>query len=475
MLLPILLEGEPQSGTTWYEIFRQSPERSIKRDPPILRLLAFLICILAPGGSLWAIEELDSIVAVVNSDVIVASELEHQIALVIPEIQGRGTALPPRPDLEHQVLERMILARLQLQRAEDLGIQIDDAMLTETITSIAARNGMTLEELQATLETGGVRFEDFAEDTRLQLVTTRLQSQEVVTNITVTDQEIDRFLERDASRLIERTDVRLSHILIAVPEGASTEAIKKAEAKVEDLARRLRGGADFAQLAVRFSDGRRALEGGDLGWFPMGQVPSLAQESAISLAKGEISEPLRSPSGFHIIKLTDLKGSGPQIINQTNARHILIRTNEVVSDNDARIRLEQLRIRITGGDDFATLARSHSDDTGSALKGGDLGWVNPGDTVAEFEEEMDALGPNEVSQPFQSPFGWHIVQVIERRTQDTTDEIMRLKAREAIRERKADEAIELWLRQLRDEAYVEVRLPSGEDAEEDEEEEEEAQ
>lgn len=437
-----------------------------RQDLPTSGLLALLVCMLVPGGAPRAVDELDSIVAVVNDDVIVESELKHKIALVIPEIQGRGTALPPRSDLEHQVLERMILGRLQRQKAEELGIVIDDAMLTEAITNIAARNGMTMEELQATLEAGGVRFEDFAADTRLQLVTTRLQSQAVVRNISVTDQEIDRFLERDSSGLIERTDVRLSHILIAVPEGATTEALKKAETKAKELVGRLRSGADFAQLAVRSSDGRRALEGGDLGWFPMGQVPSLAQEAARSLIKGAVSEPLRSPSGYHIIKLTDLKGSGPEIVTQTNARHILIRTNEVVSADDARIRLEQLRIRIVGGDDFATLARSHSDDTGSALKGGDLGWTNPGDTVPEFEKAMGALGPNQISKPFKSTFGWHIVQVIERRTQDTTDELMRLKAREAVRERKADEAIDIWLRQLRDEAYVEVRLPSAKDKEE---------
>jgi peptidyl-prolyl cis-trans isomerase SurA len=425
-----------------------------------------LIFCLVPGGPSRAAEELDSIVAVVNDDVIVQSELEHQIALVIPEIQGRGTALPPRKDLERQVLERIILKRLQLQKAEKLGIKIDDATLTEAITNIASRNGMTLEELQAALETGGVRFDDFSEDTRMQLLTKRLQAQEVVKNISVTDQEIDRFLERNSSRLIERTDVRLSHILIAIPEGAPPETVKKAEAKAKDLVGQLRRGADFAQLAVRSSNGRQALEGGDLGWFPIGQVPSLAEEAARSLGKGEVTDPLRSPSGFHILKLTDFKGSQPAVVTQTHARHILVRTNEIVSDDDARIRLEQLRLRIVGGDDFATLARSHSDDTGSALKGGDLGWINPGDTVPEFEKEMNALEPGGVSKPFKSSFGWHILQVIERRTQDTADEIMRIKAREAVRERKAQEAIDLWLRQLRDEAYVELRLPSADDEKE---------
>ncbi|MEA3274374.1 MAG: peptidylprolyl isomerase [Pseudomonadota bacterium] len=425
--------------------------------------LTLLICILTLSAPAAAIEELDSIVAVVNGDVIVRSELEHEIDLVIPQLQGRSTEVPPRSVLARQVLDRIILKRLQIQQAEALGIEVDDAMLTQAITNIAARNGMTLEDLRNTLETGGIRFEDFREDTRMQILTSRLQAQEVVKNITVTDQEIDRFLEQESGRLIERTDVRLSHILIAVPEGASDEEVQKAQAKAQSLVKRLRTGADFAQIALRNSDGRKALEGGDLGWFSMGEVPSLVQDPAHTMAKGEISEPLRSPSGFHIVKVADVKGTGPEIVTQTNARHILVRTNEVVSDDDARTRLEQLRLRIVGGDDFATLARSHSDDTGSALKGGDLGWVNPGDTVPEFEREMNALAPNAVSRPFKSTFGWHVVQVIERRRQDTTEEIMRLKAREAIRERKADEATEVWLRRLRDEAYVEMRLESEEE------------
>jgi len=403
-------------------------------------------------------EQLDAIVAVVNDDVIVRSELEHEIDLVIPQMQSRGTTPPSRDVLRHQVLERLILKRLQLQEAKKLGVEVDDATLTQAMTNIAARNGMSLEELQTTLATTGIRFEDFREDTRMQILTSRLQSQEVMQNITVTEPEIDRFLERESSSLLERTEVRLSHILIAVPEGAPQDQVDKAQREAQDLVKRLRGGADFAQIAIRYSDGRQALEGGDLGWFSMGEVPSLVQDLAHTMAKGEISEPLRSPSGFHIIKLADIKGTGPEIITQTHARHILIRTNEIVSDDDARNRLSQLRLRIVGGDDFATLARSNSDDTGSALKGGDLGWVNPGDTVPEFEQAMNPLAPGEISQPFKSPFGWHILQVVERRRQDTTEELMRLKAREAIRERKADEAIDLWLRQLRDQAYVEVRI-----------------
>lgn len=428
-------------------------------------LVGLVLLLSSLCGSATAIEELDSIVAVVNNDVIVRSELEHEISLAIPQLQEKGGQLPPRSVLEKQVLERMILKRLQMQEAEKLGIRIDDAALTQAMTNIAARNGMALEDLYATLEAGGIRFEDFREDTRMQMLTARLQAQEVMKNIVVTDQEVERFLQREGDSLIERTDVRLSHLLVAVPETASDKEVEQARKKARALVEELRSGADFARIARRESDGRRAAEGGDLGWFAMADVPSLVQDLAHTMAKGEISDLLRSPSGFHIIKIADVKGTGPEIVTQTNARHILIRTNEVVSDKDARTRLSQLRLRIVGGDDFATLARSHSDDTGSALKGGDLGWLNPGDTVPKFENAMNALALNEVSQPFESPFGWHIVQVVERRRQDTTEELMKLKAREAIRERKADEAVEQWLRRLQDEAYIEMRMDSGEDEE----------
>jgi peptidyl-prolyl cis-trans isomerase SurA len=420
-------------------------------------LIGIAVGITAPAMS-QRIEELDAIVAVVNDDVVVRSELNSEIALILPQMQRAGTTPPPRPQLESQVLDRLILKRLQIQRARSLGIEVDDAALNEAMMSIAERNGLSLDELQLTLEAGGVSFADFREDTRAQILTSRLQNQEVINKIEVTDQEIDRFLEREASSMIEREQVRLQHILIGLPENPSTAQVQAAENKARRLVAELRGGAEFGEVAARESDGRNALQGGDLGWFEMGAVPSLASELAMTMAEGEISDPIASPSGYHIIKMREIKAATPAEVVQTNARHILIRTNELVSDADAKRRLEQLRTRVTGGDDFATLARSHSDDTGSALKGGDLGWVNPGDTVPDFEEAMNALPINGVSPPFQSPFGWHIVQVLERRNQDREGEYMRLKAREALQRRKGEEATEEWLRQLRDEAYVEVRL-----------------
>ncbi len=413
------------------------------------------------GGLALGAQELDSIVAVVNDDVVVQSELEHEMGLVVPQLQQQGTAIPPPEQLRKQVLERLILKRLQQQRAKQLGIAVDDATLNETLGKIAGRNGLTLEELQATLETGGIRFADFREDTRMQILVGRLQEQEVARSIQVTDQEVDRFLKREAGSLVPREQVRLSHILIALPDNPSPAQVAQAEAKARSLVTKLRAGADFAAVAAASSDGRTALEGGDLGWFEMAAVPTLVGDRAQTMAQGAVTDPLRSPSGFNIIKLTDIKGGLPGNVTQTHARHILIRTNEVVSDDDARSRLGQLRQRIVGGDDFGTLARAHSDDTGSALKGGDLGWANPGDTVPAFEETMDKLAPNEVSEPFKSPFGWHIVQVLERRSQDTTQELLRLKARDAIQRRKAEDATETWLKRLRDEAYVEVRLDTA--------------
>ncbi|MBP6242898.1 MAG: peptidylprolyl isomerase [Chromatiaceae bacterium] len=421
-------------------------------------LLLLSLVVGPPVAQAATLEELDSIVAVVNKDVIVRSELEREIVLALPEMREKGAEMPARAELERKVLERMIEKRLQMQEAQRVGIKVEDGALTQAMEGIAQRNNLTLEELQTALGASGIRFEDFREDTRAQMIMSQLQAREVIKNITVTDPEIKRFLARESDSLVERTDVRLSHILVAVPETASGEEQEQARKKAQAIVAKLRAGADFGQVARAESQGQQTQEGGDLGWFTMADVPSLAQEVSRSLAKGEVSNPLRSPSGFHIIQVTDIKGSGPAVISQTKARHILIRTNEVVSDDDARIRLEQLRMRLVGGDDFANLARANSDDTGSALKGGDLGWLSPGDTVPQFEAAMSELAPNQISQPFKSSFGWHIVQVNERRSQDTTEELMQLKAKQKLRERKADEAVKQWLRKLRDEAYIEDRL-----------------
>jgi len=404
-------------------------------------------------------QELDRIVAVVNEDVIVRSELEQEVDAIMAKLRGRGTRLPPPEVIERQVLERVINKRLQLQAAERLGIEVDDATLARAIDGIAAKNNLSQAQLRNTLESGGVSFESFREDTREQIMLARLQNQEVIKRISITDREVENFIERSRGQLSNRSAVLLQQILVATPDAAAPEEIQRAQMKTLELLQRLRDGADFAGMALEHSDGRHALDGGDLGWMEMSQVPSMLSEAARTLERGQIGEPFRSARGFHIIRMKDYKATDPtELITQTHARHILIKTSEVVSDQDARTRLERLQIRLKGGEDFASLARSHSDDTASAIKGGDLGWISPGDTVPDFEEQMDRLGDDELSDPFQSPFGWHLLQVLERRQYDNTNEMLKTKARELIRERKAEEATELWLRRLRDESYVEMRI-----------------
>jgi peptidyl-prolyl cis-trans isomerase SurA len=287
---------------------------------------------------------------------------------------------------------------------------------------------------------------------------TRLKQKEVINRIVITEQDIDNFLAREIGSQRQRAAVHLQHILISTPEGASPEDVQAAKEEAQSVFEELQQGADFGEMAMRISDSRQALEGGDLGWIETNRIPSLFTQLVDELEPGAISEPIRNASGFHIVKLLEVQGGRKLIVNQTNARHILINTNEIVSDREARQRLETLRERILNGESFETLARSHSDDKASAIRGGDLGWTSPGDLVPQFEEQMDALALGEISEPFKTQFGWHIVQPLERRQHDNTEEALRNKARQAIQKQKSEEAIELWLRRLRDEAYVEVML-----------------
>ena len=354
----------------------------------IIGFLSLLAATAAPAA-----QELDRIVAVVNEDVVMRSELDQEIVSILAQLKDRGTRLPSREVIERQVLERVINKQLQLQAAQRLGIEVDDATLARAIGNIAAKNNMSLGQLRDTLEAEGMTFDGFREDTRNQITLARLQNQEVIKRIAITDREVDNFIERSMGQLSPRTAVHLQHILVATPEGATPEVIQRAEQKTQELMLELQRGADFAELALAHSDGRNALEGGDLGWMELSQVPSIAADQARTLDQGEVGRPIRNSSGFHIFRMKEYKSKIQQLVTQTHARHILIKTNEVVSDQDARTRLEQLRIRLVGGEDFAALARSHSDDTASAIKGGDLGWINPGDTVPDFQEQMDKLAP----------------------------------------------------------------------------------
>jgi len=402
--------------------------------------------------------DLDRIVAVVNNDVIVASELQRRVREVRKSLRDAGTPPPSSAALARQVLERLILERLQLQIADSNGIRVSDNDLNQAIENIAKRNKLSLRQFRDVLERDGVDFAGFREQIRKEMLLTRVRQRSVASKVTVTPREIDNYLATIAQQGGSGSEYHIGHILVAVPEAASSEQISAARDKADSILQRLNNGEDFAQLAATDSDGQQALKGGDLGWRKANELPTLFSDVVPKLKLGEISAPIRSPSGFHIIKLLDIRSDSRYVIKQTKARHILIRTNELINDAEAKTRLNQLKTRIENGEDFAELARSHSDDTTSATHGGDLGWLNPGDTVPLFENKMKQLAPGEVSAPFKSQFGWHIVQVLKRRDFDDTEKVRRAKAANKIRKRKSDEEVQSWLRQLRDEAYVELRL-----------------
>ena len=412
---------------------------------------------MAPDA-LYAGVPLDRIVAVVNDDVIMQSELEGKLRTVRNQLEQQGTALPPTGILEKQILDRLILNKLQLQLALDTGIRVDDETLNRTISNIASENKVSLTQFREILEKDGYSYERFREDIRNEIIIARLRERQVDNRVTVTDREIDNFVVNEEHQGIVENEYRISHILIATPEAATPEEIEQARLIGEKVLEDLTNGQDFTELAKNVSDGKQASEGGDLGWKKAGDIPTLFSDYVNNMKEGDVSELIQSPSGFHIIKLSGFRSSEKNIVTQTNARHILIRANELSTENDVKIRLEQLKIRIEGGDDFAELARAHSEDTVSAAQGGDLGWVSPGSLVPDFEKEMDKLQPGQTSAPFKTDFGWHIVQVLERREYDNSEDRKRAAAREAIRKRKIEEAQENWLRHMRDEAYVEYRI-----------------
>lgn len=427
----------------------------------LFRHLLPLFCLLAFNSvaALAATEpdEVDRIVAVVGDEVITLSELRARLATATAQLKRQGTPLPSGDVLEKQMLERLITDRVQLQFAKETGIKIDDQQLDQAIGRIAANNKMALPEFRRALEKDGIVYSRFREEIREEFTMARLREREVDSKLVISDGEIDNYLaNQQAAGSVE--EYQLAHILLRAPESASPEQLQKLKAKAEQALKRAREGDNIAELAAAFSDAPDALQGGALGWRSLDRLPTLYAEAAAKLNPGEVSDLLRSPAGFHIIKVLGKRGGASAApVQQTHARHILLRINEVVSEAEARRKLENLRERLAHGADFAELARLFSQD-GSAAKGGDLGWLNPGDTVPDFEKAMDGLKEGELSDVVQSPFGLHLIQVIERRQRDMTEERKRLDARQALRERKLDDAFQDWIRQLRDRAYVENRL-----------------
>lgn len=404
-------------------------------------------------------ELLDRIVAVVGNDAVMQSELDSRMQTLMHRLAKEHSGpLPPRELLTRQVLERMVLERLQLQLAQSRGIQIDDLTLNETMRDIARRNGLSLEAFRDRLVAEGVDYAHFREQVRNELTIERLRKRTIERKIQVTDQEINDFIASQSGDAADGTEYHVRHILVSVPEGATAKEIKAAREKAEAIRAKALQGEDFAHLAATESDGQNALSGGDLGWRAGSALPSIFARDVSTMDVGEISSLIRSPSGFHIIQLEDRRGGQQATIEQTHARHILIKTDALTSDQQAQDRLNRIRERIANGEDFGKLAKANSDDTGSAVSGGDLGWTSPGDLVPEFEEVMDRLQPGQISEPFKTPFGWHIVQVLDRRAYDGGQDVMRAQAREILLKSKTSEQTELWLRRLRDESYVEYRL-----------------
>lgn len=432
---------------------------------PLRRLTSSLIAslwlaagLLGAATATAAPREIDRIVAVVNNAVITEFELNNRVEQVLRQLAAQKITPPPRTVLKKQLLERMITESALMQIAEDTNIRFDGAPLDRAIARIAQQNGLTPDAFRKALEAEGTNFAAFRDQIRSEMTLARLKEREVDNKVVVTDAEIDNFLSNPAVDANQQDEYNIAHILILAPEGASPEKLAELRAKAEKAEADLKAGNNFIQVSAAYSDAQNALQGGGLGWRAEGQIPSLFANVVSTLKPGENSGVIQSPNGFHIVKLLDKRGKNVQlVVKQTHARHILVKTNEVVSDSDAETRLRLLKERIENGADFAELAKLHSDDL-SANRGGDLNWLNPGDTVPEFERAMDALKPGEVSAPVRSPFGWHLIQVLERRDQDVTQERKRLEARKALRERKAEEAFEDWVRQARDRAYVEYRL-----------------
>lgn len=430
-------------------------------------LSKLLLCLMALAYSMLSFAALsvpgalDRIVAVVNEDVVTALELEAEMARVKDQLRLQKTRAPSDEVLAKQLLERIIVRQIQLQIAERQRIRVDDETLNKTLENIAASNKLSLPQFRETLQREGINFAAFRENMRKEIIVSRLQSREVNNRISITEQEIDNFLINEAVQNQSNTEYRLGHILIAVPEAANAQDISAAKERAQQVIDKLRGGKDFAQSAVAESDGQQALEGGDLGWRRASALPTLFVNKALQLELNEVSDPIRSPSGFHVIKLLEKRVIQPQhMITQTHARHILIRSDEFTSSIDALNRIKLLRQRLESGEDFVPLATAHSDDTVSGVKGGDLGWINPGDMVAPFEQAMGGLALNVISEPVQTRFGWHLIEVLERREHDDTAAIQRNKARETIRVRKIEPAMETWIRRLRENAFVENRLSS---------------
>lgn len=434
----------------------------MRRRPFASLSLALVLAFTTLGFCAQALadQQLDRIVAVVNDDAIMASELENRVIQARGQLANRGIAMPPDEVLRSQVLERMVIEQIQLQMADQANLSVDDTELNRAVRGVAEANSMTLEQFADALEADGLSLAIVRNQVRREMLMRELQQRRVASEVNISEREVERYLKQQGAVNNER--YRLAHILVALPRSPSPDQVSAAGQRAQELYAQLQDGADFAALAAAESDGGNALEGGDMGWRRAAEIPSVFADVVPSLGVGQVSEPIRSPGGFHLVKLIDRKGGTQQaVVEEQRVRHILIETNPNRDAQEALALAEQTRQRIASGEDFTSVAQQVSDDRGSALNGGMLGWVRPGQMVSPFEQAMNQLPVGQVSQPVRSRFGYHLIEVLERRQQDVTDEAQRNRVRQTLFQRKINDELEAWLQQIRAEAYVDNRLNPG--------------
>ena len=406
-------------------------------------------------------EPLDRVVAIVNDGVVLQSQLDEQMALIKDRLRDQKAQPPPADVLRQQVLDRLVLQEIQTQRAQRLGVRVSDEMLNEALRDVAKRNSLPFEQMPMALAAQGVDYAAYRDDMRREISISMLRQRDVIPHIYVSPRELDQALQRQSQQVDENVEFDVSHILLSLPESATADQMERVQKLAAEIYDRASTGEDFGQLALTYSQAQSALERGKLGWRRMNQLPQFIGDLVSGMKPGQVAQPVRTPTGFHIVRLDETRGanSGPMLVEQIHSRHILLRPNEVQDDATTRQRLAALRDRILAGEDFGALASVTSEDPASASRGGDLGWTSPGTFDPEFESVLAKLEPNQISDPFRTQFGWHIVQMLGKRTYDQSDEVRRQRVLTALRESKVDEETELWLRRLRDEAYVEIRNP----------------
>ena len=419
----------------------------------VLGALVLLCCL--PAGAQTVV--LDKVIAIVDDDVVMASELQQQLAIIQKRIAAQQTQLPPEDVLRSQVLEKLIVDRLQLQMADRAGVRISDAEINQAIGRMQQANQLTAEQFAQQLQLEGMTLADLRHQVRREMVINQVQQGRVNRRIQITEQEIDNFLNSTEGKFWTSPDYQLGHILIAVASGGSDDETAAARTRAEALFEQLQQGADFRQLAIANSAGPQALQGGDLGWRKTAQLPALFADVVPALQVGQVSAPFSSDAGFHLLKLYQQRGGGERMVEQAKVRHILIKPSTIVSEEQAQQQLLDIRRQILDGTSFEEMAREHSEDIGSMLSGGELGWSTPGQFVPTFEQTMQQTEAGQISEPFRSQFGWHILKVDERRNQDMTETVIRNQARNLLRKRRFDEELQNWLREIRSEAYVELK------------------